>query len=95
LPVPSVVLPAIKDYLSFTIGLLKVFGAAFQLPLILVLLNRVGILSRDRIIRTRRYAIVGIVIISAILTPPDIVSQCMLAAPLWALFEISILFMKK
>lgn len=93
--VPSVVLPVITDYLSFTIGLLKIFGLAFQLPLILVLLNRVGILSRDAIVKFRRYAVVIIVLIAAVLTPPDIVSQCLLAFPMWGLFEISILFMKK
>jgi sec-independent protein translocase protein TatC len=93
--VPTVMLPAAKDYLSFSIGLLKVFGIAFQLPLILVLLNRLGILSRGAIIKARRYAIVGIFALSAILTPPDIVSQFLLALPMLALFEIGILFMKK
>lgn len=94
-PVPAVLLPAVKDYLSFAIGLLKVFGIAFQMPLVLVLLNRLGILPRALVVKSRRYAIVGIFVISAILTPPDIVSQCMLALPMLALFEISILFMKK
>lgn len=93
-PVPSVVLPVAKDYLSFAIGLLKVFGLAFQLPLILVLLNRIGVLSKTRAIKMRRYAIVFIVIIAAVLTPPDVVSQVLLALPMWALFELSILFMK-
>lgn len=94
-PVPSVLLPAVKDYLSFAIGLLKVFGIAFQLPLVLVLLNRLGILPRKVVTRARRYAIVGIFVVAAILTPPDIVSQTLLAIPMWGLFELSILFMKK
>ncbi len=94
-PVPSVIMPSMTDYLSFTIGLLKVFGIAFQLPLVLVLLNRLGILSRNLVVKSRRYAIVIIFVVAAILTPPDIVSQCLLALPLLALFEISILFMKK
>jgi sec-independent protein translocase protein TatC len=94
-PVPAVLLPAVRDYLGFAIGLLKVFGVAFQLPLVLVLLNRVGILSRARAVAMRRYAIVLIVIVAAILTPPDIVSQIMLAVPMWGLFEISILFMRR
>jgi sec-independent protein translocase protein TatC len=94
-PVPAVIMPAVRDYLSFAIGMLKVFGIAFQLPLVLVLLNRAGILARERVIKMRRYAIVFIVIIAAILTPPDVVSQILLALPMWALFEISILFMKK
>lgn len=94
-PVPSILMPAVKDYLSFAIGLLKIFGIAFQLPLVLVLLNRLGILPRAAIVKFRRYAVVFIFVIAAILTPPDIVSQTMLAIPLWALFELSILFMKK
>lgn len=93
-PVPSVVLPAAKDYLSFAIGLLKVFGVAFQLPLVLVLLNRVGILPRARAVKMRRYAIVLIVVVAAVLTPPDVVSQILLALPMWALFEASLLFMR-
>lgn len=94
-PVPAVVMPVARDYLSFVIGLLKVFGIAFQLPLIMVLLNRLGILSRDTAVKMRRYAIVAIVIIAAVLTPPDVVSQILLALPMWALFEISILFMQR
>lgn len=93
-PVPAVLLPAVRDYLGFAIGVLKVFGVAFQLPLLLVLLNRIGVLSRARAVAMRRYAIVLIVIVAAILTPPDIVSQIMLAVPMWGLFEISILFMR-
>lgn len=94
-PVPSVLMPAVRDYLTFAIGLLKVFGIAFQLPLVLVLLNRIGLLPRARVVKMRRYAIVGIVIVAAILTPPDVVSQVLLALPMWALFEISILFMRR
>jgi len=93
-PVPAVILPAARDYLSFVIGLLKVFGVAFQLPLVLVLLNRIGVLPRSRVVRMRRYAIVIIVICAAVLTPPDVVSQILLALPMWALFEASILFMR-
>lgn len=93
-PVPAVVLPAVKDYLSFAIGLLKVFGIAFQLPLVLVLLNRIGILSRARAVKMRRYAIVLIVVVAAVLTPPDVVSQVLLALPMWGLFEASLLFMR-
>lgn len=94
-PVPAIIMPAARDYLSFAIGMLKVFGIAFQLPLIMVLLNRAGILSRARVVAMRRYAIIIIVIAAAVLTPPDVVSQILLAVPMWALFEISILFMKK
>lgn len=93
-PVPAVIMPAATDYLSFSIGMLKVFGLAFQLPLVLVLLNRVGILSRARAVKMRRYAIVLIVTVAAVLTPPDVVSQILLALPMWGLFEASLLFMR-
>ncbi len=93
-PVPSVMLPAARDYLSLAIGMLKIFGIAFQLPLVLVLLNRLGILPRTRVVKFRRYAIVGIIIVAAVLTPPDVVSQILLALPMWLLFEFSILFMR-
>ena len=94
-PVPAIVMPDVRDYIGFAIGLLKIFGIAFQLPLVLVLLNRVGVLPSARVVAARRYAIVFIVIAAAILTPPDVVSQILLALPMWGLFELSILFMKK
>ena len=93
-PVASVMLPVARDYLSFSIGLLRVFGIAFQLPLVMVMLNRMGILPRERVLKMRRYAIVFIVILAAVVTPPDIVSQILLAVPMWMLFEASILFMR-
>lgn len=93
--VPTVLLPAARDYLSLVLGMLKVFGIAFQLPLVLVMLNRIGILSREQVIKMRRYVIVLIVVVAAILTPPDVVSQILLALPMWALFELSILFMRE
>lgn len=94
-PVPAIIIPAVRDYVSFSIGMLKVFGIAFQLPLVMVLLNRAGVLPRERVVAMRRYAIIFIVIAAAVLTPPDVVSQILLAVPMWALFEASILFMKK
>ena len=92
--VPTIVMPVTRDYVSFVIGLLKVFGIAFQLPLLMVLFNRAGILSRGAVVRARRYAIVGIIIVAAILTPPDVVSQLLLALPLWGLFEVGIFFLR-
>ena len=94
-PVPSLILPVARDYLSFSIGLLRVFGIAFQLPLVMILLNRMGVLSRGSVVKMRRYAIVLIVIAAAVLTPPDIVSQILLALPMWALFEVGVLFMRR
>lgn len=93
--VPTVFMPAVTGYLAFSIGLLKVFGVAFQLPLVLVCLNRVGVLSKESVIKSRRYVIIAVFIVAAMLTPPDIVSQVLLALPMLFLFEISILFMKR
>ena len=93
--VPSMLLPVARDYLRFAISMLKIFGVAFQLPLIMVLMNRLGVLKRSLVIKSRRYAIVFIVIVAAVLTPPDVVSQVLLALPLWLLFEFSILFMRR
>ncbi len=93
--VPSMLLPVARDYLRFAISMLKIFGVAFQLPLIMVLMNRLGVLKRDLVVKSRRYAIVFIVIVAAVLTPPDVVSQVLLALPLWMLFEFSILFMRR
>ena len=93
--VPTVLMPAVTGYLAFSIGLLKVFGIAFQLPLVLVCLNRVGVLSKESMIKSRRYVIIAVFIVAAMLTPPDIVSQVLLALPMLFLFEISILFMKR
>lgn len=93
--VPTVFMPAVKGYLVFVIDMLKVFGIAFQLPLILIGLNRVGLLERRTVVQSRRYVIVAIFVLAAMLTPPDIVSQIVLALPMWLLFELSLLFMRK
>ena len=93
--VPAIVLPAVRDYLSFAISLLKVFGVAFQLPILMIFLNRIGVLSRSKVVAMRRYAIIVVVVVAAVLTPPDIVSQVLLAVPMWLLFELSVLFMRR
>jgi sec-independent protein translocase protein TatC len=81
----------VGDYLSFTVRLLFVFGLVFELPLISLLLTRVGLITPEFLSRSRRYAIVIIFIAAAILTPPDVITQVMLAGPLIVLFEVSIL----
>lgn len=91
---PTVLMPAAKGYLSFAIGLLKVFGIAFQLPLVMIVLNRIGLLSKNSAVKCRRYVIICIFIAAAVLTPPDVVSQILLAVPMWLLYEISLLFMR-
>ena len=94
-PVPAIVLPNVRDYLTFSIRLLKVFGIAFQLPIVMIFLNRIGVLRRSVVMSMRRYAIIFVVILAAVLTPPDIVSQILLALPMYGLFELSILFMRR
>lgn len=80
----------IGDYLSFTLRLVFVFGLVFELPLISLLLTRLGVIDSRMLSRFRRYAIVIIFIVAAILTPPDIITQLLLAGPLLILYEMSI-----
>lgn len=87
-------LPGTDDYLSLVMQFVLAFGISFLLPVLLMLLNRAGIVSRQQAIASRRYVIVGIFIIAAIATPPDVISQLMLALPLMALFEGTLLLMR-
>ncbi len=86
-------LPETGAYLSLVMQFIMAFGISFLLPVLLLLLNRAGILSRDDLVRARRYVIVGITIIAAVITPPDVISQLMLAVPLWLLYESALLIM--
>jgi sec-independent protein translocase protein TatC len=82
----------VSEYLSLVMHMILAFGLAFQMPVLLVLLCRVGILSVESLRKGRRYAIVGMFVVAAIITPPDVISQVGLAVPLILLYEISILF---
>jgi sec-independent protein translocase protein TatC len=82
----------VNEYLSFVMTLIFAFGIAFQLPVLLTLLVRVGILSVAQLVKGRRYAIVIIFIFAAIVTPPDPLSQVALAVPLLGLYEAAIFF---
>jgi len=80
----------VSEYLSLVLQLIFAFGICFQLPVLLVLLIRLGILSTDRLVKSRKYVFVGAFLVGAILTPPDVFSQIGLAIPLYTLFEVSI-----
>ena len=84
-------LPAIGNYLSFIMQFMFGFGLAFLLPILLMLLERAGIVTRKQLIGARRYAIVGATAIAALLTPPDLMSQVLLAVPLIVLYEAAII----
>jgi sec-independent protein translocase protein TatC len=84
-------LPTMNDYLSLIMHFMAGFGIAFLLPILLMLLERAGIVTRAQLKSGRRYAIVGAFVVAAVLAPPDVVSQCLLALPLIALYEGSII----
>jgi len=84
-------LPGIGNYLSFIMQFLFGFGVAFLLPVLLMLLERGGIVTRQQLVSARRYAIVGAFAIAAVLTPPDVGSQLLLAIPLCFLYELALI----
>lgn len=84
------VMTDIGNYLDFVITLFLAFGLAFEVPIAVVLLVKLGMVSIETLKESRSYVIVGAFVLGAIFTPPDIISQFMLAVPLWLLYEIGI-----
>ena len=87
-------LPAANEYLDLVMRFILAFGISFLLPVLLLLLHRAGIVTRAQLVGARRYVIVGVVTLAAIVTPPDPGSQLLLAIPLLLLFEGSLLLMR-
>jgi len=83
-------LPGVGNYLDFSTRFIFGFGVAFLLPVLLMLLERAGLVTRQQLKRGRRYAVVVAFVVAAVLTPPDVVSQLLLAVPLVALYEVSL-----
>jgi len=83
-------LPSAGDYLTLVMQFILAFGISFLTPVLLMLLNRAGFVTRAQLIGLRRYMIVAAFVLAAVLTPPDVVSQLMLAIPLLLLYEITI-----
>jgi sec-independent protein translocase protein TatC len=83
-------LPSVKQYFSFSIKLLFAFGVVFELPVVVFFLTKIGVVTPKILRRNRKYAILLSFVMSAILTPPDVITQCMMAGPLIVLYEISV-----
>jgi len=84
----------LQDYLSFTLTLLLAFGAVFELPVFVFFLTKMGVINHQTLSRNRRFAILIIFLVAAILTPPDVLTQLLMAGPLLALYEVSIILAK-
>jgi sec-independent protein translocase protein TatC len=89
-PVGVILSPDISEDLDFTIKLLLVFGGLFEIPIIMVLLASTGVVTRERFVALRSYAIVGAFVIGMLIAPPDVLSQTILAVPIWLLYEVGI-----
>lgn len=90
-PIGVAVMTDIDKYLSFVLSMFVAFGLTFQVPVVVVVLVRMGIVSVEKFREIRPYVVVGAFVVGAIFTPPDVVSQTMLALPLWLLYEAGII----
>ena len=81
----------IDKYLSFVLGMFVAFGATFEVPIVVVLLHRMGVVSLAQLKSARPYVIVGAFVVAAVITPPDVLSQVLMAVPLVILYELGLL----
>jgi sec-independent protein translocase protein TatC len=87
-------LPSVKQYFSFSIRLLLLFGLIFELPVAVFFLTKAGVITPEAMKKNRAYAMLGVFVLAAIVTPPDLISQVMLSIPLLVLYEVAILISK-
>ncbi len=87
-------MPSVKEYFAFATRMLFAFGIVFELPVFTMFLAIIGLLKSHTLSKNRKYAFLGVFMVSAVLTPPDVVSQLMMAGPLMILYEISIIVTK-
>ena len=83
-------LPSVKQYFSFAVKLLFAFGVVFELPVVVFFLTKIGVVTPEFLKQKRKYAILLTFVMAAILTPPDVITQCMMAGPLIILYEVGI-----
>ena len=87
-------LGTINEYLSLTMRFILAFGICFQLPVLLTLMGKAGLVSSHSLMRVRKYAVVAILVMAAIVTPPDVITQIILFSVVYSLYEISIFLVK-
>ena len=86
--------PDIDAYFSFVITMFVAFGITFEVPIVVMVLNRMGVATYERLKKVRPYVIVGAFVLAAIVTPPDVMSQCLLAVPLVVLYQVGLWMVK-
>ncbi|AWB66781.1 twin-arginine translocase subunit TatC [Saccharobesus litoralis] len=82
----------ISSYLDFVLKIFFAFGLAFEIPIAIILMVWAGVTTADKLIEKRPYVVVGVFVIGMLLTPPDVISQTLLAIPMWLLFEVGVIF---